>query len=208
MEIQLQELIEKIKRDGIEAASSEASRLKARAEAEAKRVVEGARKEADVIVARAKADAERFEKAGIASVGQASRNLVLAFKSEIQSILDKLVARELAVSYDDDALKAALPGIIKGWAAKDGAGGADSLSLILPEAQLKRLEAFFREKLSLELEKGLELKADRNLGAGFRIANKDGSAYYDFSAESVAELLSAYLNPRLAEILQNQAKGM
>ena len=208
MEIQLQELIEKIKRDGIEAASTEASQLKTQAETEAKRIVEGARKEAEAIVAKAKADAERFEKAGIASVGQASRNLVLAFKTEIQAILDRLVAQELTASYGDDTLKAALPDIIKGWAAKDSAGGADSLSLILPEARLKSLEAFFREKLSSELKKGLELKSDRNLGAGFRIANKDGSAYYDFSAESVAELLSAYLNPHLAEILQNQAKGM
>ena len=204
MEIQLQELIEKIKKDGIEAASTEASQLKTQAETEAKSIVEGAQKEAEAIVAKAKADAGRFEKAGIASVGQASRNLVLAFKTEIQAILDKLVARELAVSYSDDTLKAVLPEIVKGWAA----GGADSLSLILPEAQLKKLEAFFQEKLSSELKKGLELKSDRNLGAGFRIANRDGSAYYDFSAESVAELLSAYLNPRLAEILQPQAKGM
>ncbi|MDR0583326.1 MAG: V-type ATP synthase subunit E [Treponema sp.] len=204
MEIQLQELIEKIKKDGIEAASTEASQLKTQAETEAKLIVEGARKEAEAIVAKAKADAGRFEKAGIASVGQASRNLVLAFKTEIQAILDKLVARELAVSYSDDTLKAVLPEIVKGWAA----GGADSLSLILPEAQLKKLEVFFQEKLSSELKKGLELKSDRNLGAGFRIANRDGSAYYDFSAESVAELLSAYLNPRLAEILQTQAKGM
>jgi V/A-type H+-transporting ATPase subunit E len=204
MEIQLQELIEKIKKDGIEAASTEASQLKTQAEAEAKRIVESARKEAEGIVAKAKTDAERFEKAGIASVGQASRNLVLAFKTEIQAILDRLVARELAASYTDDVLKAALPDIIKGWAA----GGADSLSLILPEARLKSIEAFFREKLASEMKKGLELKSDRNLGAGFRIANRDGSAYYDFSAESVAELLSAYLNPRLAEILQDQAKGM
>jgi V/A-type H+-transporting ATPase subunit E len=204
MEIQLQELIEKIKKDGIEAASAEASRLKNQAEAEARRIVDGARKEAETIVAKAKADAERFETAGIASVGQASRNLVLAFKTEIQTILDNLVARELAVSYGDDILKAVLPEIIKGWAS----GGAESLSLILPEAHLKKLEAFFQEKLSSELKKGLELKSDRNLGAGFRIASKDGSAYYDFSAESVAELLSAYLNPRLAEILRTQAKGM
>jgi V/A-type H+-transporting ATPase subunit E len=204
MEIQLQELIEKIKKDGVEAASAEALRLKNQAEAEAKRIVEAARKEAGDIVAGAKADAERFEKAGIASVGQASRNLVLAFKAEIQAIVDKIVAQELAASYNDDALKAVLPDIIKGWAG----GGAESLSLILPEARLKQLAAFFQEKLSAELKKGLELKSDRNLGAGFRIANKDGSAYYDFSAESVAELLSAYLNPRLAEILQTQAKGM
>jgi V/A-type H+-transporting ATPase subunit E len=202
MEIQLQELIEKIKKDGIEAASTEASQLKTRAEAEARHIVENARKEADAMVAKAKGDAERFEKAGIAAVGQASRNLVLAFKTEIQAILDKIVVRELGVSYSDDALKTALPEIIRGWADK----GAESLALILPEARLATLEAFFQEKLAVELKVGLELKSDRNLGAGFRIANKDGSAYYDFSAESVAELLSAYLNPRLAEILKTQVK--
>jgi V/A-type H+-transporting ATPase subunit E len=204
MEIQLQELIEKIKKDGIEAASTEASQLKTQAEGEARHIVENAQREAEAIIAKAKIDAERFEKAGIAAVGQASRNLVLAFKTEIQAILDKLVAQELSAAYSDDALKTALPEILKGWASK----GTDSLALVLPEAQLKKLEAFFQEKLSSELKKGLELKSDRNLGAGFRIANKDGSAYYDFSAESVAELLSAYLNPRLAEILQTQAKGI
>jgi V/A-type H+-transporting ATPase subunit E len=52
----------------------------------------------------------------------------------------------------------------------------------------------------------VELKFDRSLDAGFRISNKDGSAYYDFSAESVAELFSAYLNPRLAETLKNAVK--
>jgi V/A-type H+-transporting ATPase subunit E len=204
MEIQLQELIDKIKRDGIESASTEASQLKAQAEKDAKRIVEAAQKEAEAIIAKTKTDAERFEKAGIAAVGQASRNLVLAFKGEIQAVLDKIVKAELAASYSDDALKVTLPDIIKGWAGSKG----ESLALILNEAQLKKLEAYFQEKLGAELKKGLVLKSDRNLGAGFKIANKDGSAYYDFSAESVAELLSAYLNPRLAEILQTQAKGI
>ncbi|MDR2143926.1 MAG: V-type ATP synthase subunit E, partial [Treponema sp.] len=74
MDIQLHELIEKIKQDGIKAASEEAILLKTQAEAEAKRIVEAAKKEAETILARAKADAERGEKAGIAAVGQASRN--------------------------------------------------------------------------------------------------------------------------------------
>jgi V/A-type H+-transporting ATPase subunit E len=202
MEIQLQELIDKIKKDGIESASVEASRLKPQAEAEAKRIVEAANREADAIIAKAKTDSERFEKAGVAALEQASRNLVLAFKDEIQAVLDKITVQETVAAYSDDALKAALPDIIKGWAGK----GVDSLDLILNEGQLGKLESFFREKLAGELKNGLELKPNRNLGAGFRIANKDGSAYYDFSAESVAELLSAYLNPRIAEILKTQTK--
>ncbi|MDR0450277.1 MAG: V-type ATP synthase subunit E [Treponema sp.] len=201
MEIQLQELIDKIKRDGIESASEAASRLKAQAEAEAKRIVEAANREAENIAAKAKTDSERFEKAGIATLEQASRNLVLAFKAEIQAILDKITARESAEAYSDDTLKAILPDLVKNWAGK-----GDSLDLILSEGQLARLDSFFREKLAAELKEGLELKPNRSLNAGFRIANRDGSAYYDFSAESVAELLSAYLNPRLAEILKNRTK--
>jgi V/A-type H+-transporting ATPase subunit E len=202
MEIQLQELIDKIKREGIESASGEAARLKAQAEEEARRIVDAAHKEAETITARAKADAERSEQAGIAAVGQASRNVVLSFKTEIQGILDKIVAQETASALNDEVLKAVLPEILKGWAGKD------ALDLILTEAQLKKLSAYFTDKLAAELKKGLELKADRGLTAGFRIVNKDGSAYYDFSAESVAELLSAYLNPRLAETLKDAAKGL
>jgi V/A-type H+-transporting ATPase subunit E len=36
---------------------------------------------------------------------------------------------------------------------------------------------------------------------------KDGSAFYDFSSEAVANMLSAYLNPRLAESLKTAARG-
>ena len=203
MDIQVQELIDKIKKDGIESASGEADRIKREAEAQAKRIVDAANKEAQDIITRGKADAERSEKAGIAAIEQASRNLTLAFKGEIQNLLDKIVFQDVSASYKEDVLKSSLPDLLKSWAAK----GGDSLALILSEAELSKIQAYFNEKLSAELKKGLELKSDRNLGAGFRIANKDGSAYFDFSAEAVAELLSAYLNPRLGDILKNAVKG-
>jgi V/A-type H+-transporting ATPase subunit E len=202
MEIQLQELIEKIKKDGIVSASEEASHLKSQAESDAKRIVESAQREAEGIIARAKADAERFEKAGVAALEQASRNLILAFKGEIEALLDKIVALRVSASYGDDVLKAIIPELVKNWASK----GTDSLALILSEDNLAKLRGYFTDQLAAEINKGVELKSDRNLGDGFRIASKDGSSYYDFSAESVAGLLSAYLNPRLSEILKKTVK--
>jgi V/A-type H+-transporting ATPase subunit E len=202
MDIQLQELIDKIKKDGIESASEEALRLKTQAEGEAKRVVEAARREAADIIANGKADAERAEKAGEAALEQASRNLVLAFKKEIETLLDKIIALKTEAVYNDDVLKGVLPELLKNWASQ----GSDAPDVLLSEKDRKAMESYFNNQLASELAKGMELKTDRNLGAGFRIAEKDGSAYYDFSAESVAELLSAYLNPRLAEILKNAIK--
>ena len=204
MEIQLQELIDKIKKDGIESASKEAARVKQEAEGEAKRILEAARKEATEIVAKGKQDAERSEKAGNAALEQASRNLILAFKAEIQTLLEKIVLKESSDAYGEDTLKAVLPDLLKAWVSK---GGDKGINVLLSEGDLKKLLPWFKGKLSAELKGGVELKSDRNLGAGFRIIQKDGAAYYDFSAESVAELLSSYLNPHLAEILKTAAKG-
>jgi V/A-type H+-transporting ATPase subunit E len=208
MDIQVQELIDKIKKDGIDSATQEASRIKLEAEAGAKQIVDTAKKEAAEIVEKGKRDAARSESAGIAALEQASRNLVLSFKSEIQALLDKLVQEQMGVSYNTDVLKAVLPEILKAWTSKSTGEGANSLAVLLPDATLTKLKNFFKEKLASELKKGLELKSDRNLATGFRIVRKDGSAYYDFSADSVAEALSAYLNPKLAEILKTATKEL
>jgi V/A-type H+-transporting ATPase subunit E len=161
--------------------------------------VEAAKKEADDLLERAKQDAGRSEKAGIAALEQASRNLILAFKDEIQALLDKIINNNVGANYNEDILKSALPELIKAWAAK----GGEDLSVILPEGELSKLQGFFNDKLKNELSKGVELKSNRKLTSGFRISNKEGSVYYDFSSEAVAKLLSAYLNPKLAGLLKN-----
>jgi V/A-type H+-transporting ATPase subunit E len=200
MDIQLQELIEKIKKDGVESASQDAERIKAVAQEDAKRIESAARKEAGEIIEKAKIDAERSEKAGIAAVEQASRNLVLAFKDEIQHLLDKIVSKEISAAFKADALKAILPELVKGLSA------GKAVDIILNAKDLSSLDSWAKGALSAELAKGTELKPGK-IDAGFRIAEKDGSAYYDFSAEAVAQALSAYLNPRLAEALKSAARG-
>ncbi|MDR0552152.1 MAG: V-type ATP synthase subunit E [Spirochaetaceae bacterium] len=205
MDIQLQELIEKIKKDGIESAGEEASKIKSQAEAEAKNIIEAARKEASGIVAKGKADAEKSEKAGIAAVQQAARNTILAFKDEVQQLLDKIVVRDTAAAMDAGLLKTVIPELLKNWAQKGGSGGID---VLLTESDLAKTSDFFRQELLSELKNGVEFKFGRGVSSGFRIAEKDGSAYYDFSAESVADFFTAYLNPQLAEVIKGAAKGM
>ena len=204
MEIQVQELIDKIKKDGIETASQEASRIRAEAQAEARRIVDLAQKEAEDIIQKGIQDVERSVKAGAAALEQASRNLILAFRDEIQALLERLISSQVAANYNEDVLKAVLPDLLKSWAQKSG----DNLSVILPESELSKLQGFFREKLTGELLSGVELKSSRKLPCGFHISNKEGSVYYDFSAEAVARMLSAYLNPKLAEIINNSTKGI
>jgi V/A-type H+-transporting ATPase subunit E len=204
MEIQVQELIDKIKKDGVETASQEAAKIREEAQSEGHRIVALAKKEAEGIIERGTQDVERSFKAGTAALEQASRNLILAFKDEVQALLNRIVAEKVSANYNDDVIKAVLPDLLKKWVEKEDG----SLSVILPENELQNIQNFFNEKLTGELYKGVELKSSRKFSSGFRISNKEGSVYYDFSAEAVAQMLSSYLNPKLAEIIKTSAKGM
>jgi V/A-type H+-transporting ATPase subunit E len=202
MDIRLQELLERIKKEGTDEAKADAQALRAEAESERKAVLAQAEREAKAIVEKAKTEAERFEASAVSALGQASRDLVLSFKDEIQKLFAAVIRRETETAFDETVLKNALPAILAGW--KDT--GTDDLAVLLPPAELKKLESFFADKLAAELRQGLELKPFPGLKAGFRIAEKNGAAYYDFSAETVALLMSQYLNDRLAGLMTGALK--
>ena len=50
--------------------------------------------------------------------------------------------------------------------------------------------------------KGITFKANDNFDGGFRIAAENGSAYYDYSAEAVVDMLANYLSPKVVKLLK------
>jgi V/A-type H+-transporting ATPase subunit E len=204
MEIQLQELLDRIKRDGLEAAESQAAALLLEAEERKKTILADAGREAAAIRAEAKSVAAREEEAGRAALSRASRDLILSFRDKIAAVLDAVVKKDVSAAFDADVLREALPVVLKSLAA----GGSDDLAVLLDPATQKKLQGRFDARLKEELLKGVELKPFPDLDAGFRVAEKNGAAYYDFSAVAVAELFAKFLNNRLAEIVRNAAKGI
>ena len=70
MEIQLQELIDQIKKDGVAAAEAEAETIRQAARAEAETILSDARAEADRMVLQARAETERLTKSGEDAIRQ------------------------------------------------------------------------------------------------------------------------------------------
>ena len=62
MDIQLQELVDKIKKDGVDAASAEASKIVQEAEGKASAIIANAQKEADALIQGGKNEAAREKK--------------------------------------------------------------------------------------------------------------------------------------------------
>ena len=203
MDTQVEELIDRIKKDGVDAAENSASEIISQAEKEAEKIISNAKAEAEKILKQAKEENARMEKASEDAIKQAGRNLLLAFRDSITKELSALVSDEVSKTYSKDMLSKLIPEVIKEWAKNTS---AEDASVLLNEKDLAEVESGLKAALKAEIAKGLTLKADNSISNGFRIGVKDGAAFYDYSAEAVAELFSAYLNPKVAALMKEAAK--
>jgi V/A-type H+-transporting ATPase subunit E len=204
MDVQLQELIDKIKKDGVAAAEKKAADIISTAEANAEKIISDAKAQAEEIKKEAKLETERMEKASEEAIVQAGRNMLLTFKDSLINELDSLVQKETETAFSKDLMEKLVPETVKAWVKNTD---ASELSVLLSEKDLKTLESAFTSKLQAEIAQGLEIKADKSLSTGFRIGVKNGAAFYDYSAETLAEMFAAYLNPKVAALLKESAKG-
>lgn len=199
MEIQLQELIDKIKKDGVDAAQAEAEAIVNTAKKEAEKIIADAQAEADKIMLNAKTENERVVKSGEDAIKQAGRNLLISFRESVTRELNALLNENVSAVYSSEKLAQFVVNAVENWTSKPDAG---ELSVILNSDDLKAFEEVITAGLKDRISNGVTLKANDNFDGGFRIAVNNGSAYYDYSAEAVTEMLSNYLSPRVTELLK------
>ena len=199
MEIHLEELLEKIKKDGVEAAEGEAKAIIDAANAESQKIVSDAKAKAEKIMQDAKAENAKTVQSGEDAITQAGRNLLISFRQSVAKELEAIVGESINAVYSSDALAEIIINVVESWAKNPD---TDKLSVILNTADLEKLEATLLSALKAKMIEGVTLKPNDNFDGGFRIAVNEGSAYYDFSAEAVVEMLSNYLSPKVAELLK------
>ena len=197
MEVQLKELIEKIKNEGVKTAEEKANGIVAEAQAKAEQIISEAQKNADLIIQNGKAEVEKYKNASDQALKQAGRDLLLNLKGKLKDIFSSVVETETNSALSSEVTEKAIIELVRSWNKEE----LKDLNILIPKKLLEEVEASLKNRLAEELKAGLEIKPFDNINAGFRVSEKNGSAYYDFTDKGVAEVLSQYLNPRLNEIL-------
>lgn len=199
MEVQLGELIEQIKKEGVATAEAEAKAIVEAAKSDAEKIIADAQAQADKILAGTKVETERMTKSSEDAIRQSGRNLLISFRESVSRELKAIIGENVSAVYSSEALAQIIVNIVANWANKPD---AEDIAVILNTEDLNRLEETILAALKEKMLKGITLKANDNFDGGFRIAVNNGSAYYDYSAEAVVEMLSNYLSPKVTELLK------
>ena len=199
MEIQLQELIDQIKKDGVEVAETEAKNIVESAKAEAEKIIADAKVQADKILADAKAENERMVKSSEDAIRQAGRNLLISFRESVTRELNGIVGETVDSVYSADSLSQLVVTVVESWANKPD---VENIEVILNSNDVEVLEKTAFSSLKARISKGVTLKANDNFDGGFRVAVNNGGAYYDYSTEAVVDMMSNYLSPKVVKLLK------
>ncbi len=182
MELKIEDLVESIKKDGIDTANAKAEEIIKNAEEKAAKIIADAKAEQEKIKEQSSMEIETLKESARVSTLQAQRDAVLLFESAVKSKFEKILEKESGEALKGDNLAA----LIK--AAMNGENPSDYV------AEISSVADGIEAKLATEIKNGLEIKISPSVKTGFRLSAKDGSGYFDCSNEEITKMLEPFFS--------------
>lgn len=191
-------IIEKIRKDGIETAEKEGQRIREEALIEAQQIISEANTAAEKMISKAEGKIAQKENLSRKALSFAVRDSILAIKVYLEKFSSELLRNKCAECLDPQFLKTIIIKVIEKWPDEASAG---NLEILVSEKDMNELKKAFLSALSGEVSRGIEIKPVSALSAGFRIHASGDNHYHDFSDESIAEILQCFLSSEISGII-------
>jgi len=195
MENKIQELTDKIYREGVEKGNAEAQKLIANAQDEAKKIVEDARKEAESIMAASRKSADELAENTKSELRLFAGQAVNALKSEIATLVtDKIVNADVkAFAADKDYLNAFIVALASKWSVNE--------PIVISTSDADGLKKYFAAQAKALLDKGVKIEQVNGNKTLFTVSPADGSYKVNFGEEEFMNYFKEFLRPQLVEML-------
>jgi V/A-type H+-transporting ATPase subunit E len=195
MENKIQELTDKIYREGVEKGNEEAQRIIAEAQAEAKRVVENARTEADSILSSSRKAASELAENTKSELKLFAGQAVNALKSEITTVVtDKIISAPVKeLTKDKEFLNKFIVALAANWSANE--------PIVIATEDATALTKYFAANAKKLLDGGVTIKQVNGIKAAFTVSPANGSYKVNFGEEEFVSYFKEFVRPQLVEML-------
>jgi V/A-type H+-transporting ATPase subunit E len=185
----IQSLLEKINREGVEKAEAEAKKIIDAAKAEAAEITAAAKAEAAKTKAEAERDSALYAERAAETIRQAARDTVISVQDTVSAMLTNLLVQNVEKTLADEKTVSTL--VLD--AIKELSGG---IEISAPEKIAAALKA------QLASNPQITVTADETCDAGFSVKLDGGRIEHGFTAEVIADELAKRLRPDLAKLVR------
>ena len=213
----VQNLIGRLRDQGIAQGRSEAEALVTAAQQQAADIIAAAKREAETLLAKAKEDAGKLKAAGEDSVRLAMRDTILSLESGVVEVFRNNLGHLIKGTLEDPAFLQRLILEVAGKASPAAAG--EPVQVLLP-AEIASLEDLQRRPEETKpgtlmhfvlsqgegmLRDGVSFGAADDGAAGIRVKLEKGDMRVDLTESSLNELLLRHMVPRFRALLRGAA---
>jgi V/A-type H+/Na+-transporting ATPase subunit E len=200
MEQTIQELTEKIYREGVEKGEARANAIIAEAQEKAAAMASEAKARSEKTIAEARQQALEMKRNAEAEIRLAATQALSTIKQQILNLISaRTIDGSLTAALSDPAtMKEFVAIILNNW--KPGTD-APRLDVLLPARKQDELQKAFQKDASDLMKKGLILSFSKSMKAGFRIGPQDGGYKISLTDEDFAEFIKEFLRPQTRAFL-------
>lgn len=195
MENKIQELTEKLLKDGVEKGNAEAEKIIAAANEKAAQIIADAKAQADEIEAVAKKNTQGMEENMKSEIKMYAAQALNALKSEITDVVgDKVVKAAAAdIAGNKDFMNEFMLKLAEKWGANE--------DIVIGTEDAQSLKALFAKKAKALLDKGVTIEQVNGKKTQFTVAPADGSYKVNFGAAEFEEYFKNFLRPQLVDMI-------
>ncbi len=191
----IQELTDKIRREGVEKGQEEAARIIAEAQAQAQKMVADAKAQAEAITSQAKKAAAELEQNTKSELKLYMGQALNALKSEIANVVsDKVVTQGVAKLVEEpDFLGKFVVALATEWGKRE--------DIVISSQNAEALKAYFAKEAKALLDKSVKIEKVNGQNTLFTVQPADGSYRVDFGKDELEQYFKNFLRPQLIEML-------
>ena len=191
----IQELTEKILREGVEKGQAEADRIIQEAKQQAEKILQEARQQAQDIAAQAQKKAAETDANTRNELKMYTGQALSALKSEVTNVLTDGVVKEAAAgpAANPDGLGQFAVALDEKWSANE--------PVVISSSEADSLKAYFAAKAKALLDKGVTINKVNGKDTLLTIAPADGSYKVNFGKDEFETYFKNFLRPQLIEMI-------
>ncbi len=200
MENKLQELTDKIYREGVSRGNEEAEKIISGAMAESERIIRQAEKEAKTLIADAEKKAEDLMEKTLSGMKMSFRNAMNALKQEVEGVITtKIVENPASEVFSDTGFIArVIQATAEKWA---GSGNEQGIEISVPEEMKNEIEQYLKKGTSGILSKGITMRPVKSMEKGFEIKPVGKEYKISVTESDFANYLKEIMRPNLIDLL-------
>jgi V/A-type H+-transporting ATPase subunit E len=191
----IQELTEKLLREGVEKGQAEADRIIQQAKEQAEQILQDARQQAQEINDQAQKQAAETAANTRSELKMYTSQALSALKSEVTNVLTDGVVKEAV-----DGLTSS-PNFLGEFAVALAEKWTGNEPVVISSSEADSLKAYFAAKAKVLLDRGVTINKVNGKDTLLTIAPADGSYKVNFGKEEFETYFKNFLRPQLIEML-------